>query len=162
MEHEVFITIESRQKVDGQVERMEMATTGRLTGTPEDYKISYREMEGELAGCLTSLHVQGGRVVMLREGVYASEMIIERGRRHNCCYSTPYGDMMMGVFANDVTSSVKGGEGELRMAYTLDCNEGLLSENRLRLLIKKKKRETAVPVVKVKRKMKKGETPCQN
>ncbi len=141
MKHDVFITIRGEQLVDGQTDHVEMAAKGTLEELADGYAVSYIERDGPLAGAETRLKVTGGRMEMLRTGDYASEMVLERGRRHTCSYSTPYGDLLLGVFAERVEHRIRNGSGRIEVSYTLDSNEHLASRNKLHIHIKKLNRE---------------------
>lgn len=102
-------------------ERTQMITHGSLTGGPEDYTLCFREMLDDESECTTHVNVKNRKcVTLLRSGAYNSELMIEQGRRHNCHYATPYGDLMVGVFAKSVDSRVNVSGGKLRLHYTVD------------------------------------------
>lgn len=137
MEIPVSLSIVDNSKTDGDTAKIELNTVGTFSGTPDDYTIVYTEQDEELKGCETMLHVEKRRrVTMSRGGAYSSEMVMEKAQRHTCQYSTPYGDLMMGIFAHHVDSDVENGEGKLEFFYTLDCNGGLLAKNELTITVK--------------------------
>ena len=137
LKHEVLIQICGEQIVEGQSDRVEMAARGTLEELDNGYAVSYVERDGPMEGCMTRLTLDGPRMAMLRTGEYASEMILERGRRHTCSYTTPYGQLMLGVFARQVDYQIQNGDGKIEVSYTLDSNERLASENKLRITLKK-------------------------
>lgn len=137
MKHDVFITIRGEQLVDGQSDCVEMAAKGTVEELEDGYAVSYVERDNPLNGTVTRLKVSNGRVELLRLGKYGSEMVMERGRRHVCSYPTPYGDLLLGVFANRVEHRIRNGSGEIKVAYTLDSNNALASENKLHITFKK-------------------------
>ena len=70
MEKDVIIEIADQHETDGDVQSMSMTTVGSLCGTPEDYSLIYTDQDGELEGCVTTLHVENGRrVTMTRTGL---------------------------------------------------------------------------------------------
>ena len=73
----------------------------------------------------------GGRVAMRRVGKYNTEMVFEQQQRHICYYTTPYGELMMGIYTKSVTFEPLENGGRLRFAYTIDFNNDLASENEL-------------------------------
>lgn len=112
----------------------ELTTVGTLSGTDSDYSLVYTETNKAMTGCVTTLRVIDGRkVVLTRTGGYDTEMVIERNCRHNCYYETPFGEFMMGIYANDVRSDFGEKSGWLDMKYTIDFNTGLASVNQLRI-----------------------------
>lgn len=135
---EVLIKIVDSHKIDGESEGTEITTLGTFEGDENNYTLRYSE-SGEFDGCDISLNVEDkNKITMTRtgSGSFHTQLIMEKGRRHNCCYSTPAGEMMIGVFANMVSSDVKADGGNLRFRYTLDFNAGLVSENELEITVK--------------------------
>lgn len=137
MKHDVFITIRGEQLVDGQREKVEMSAKGTVEEQENGYTVSYIERDGPLEGTVTQLKVSDACVEMMRVGKFASEMIMERGRRHTCTYATPYGELLLGVFASRVEHRIKDGNGKIEVAYTLDANHAPASENKLNITFKK-------------------------
>ena len=74
-------------------------------------------------------------VTMTRNGAYTTQMVMERGRRHVCHYATPFGDMLLGIFAKKVESSVTEEGGELLLNYTIDVNADLAASNELKITV---------------------------
>lgn len=137
MKKDVIIQIVGRQQGEDGEDTIEMTTVGTLDGGPDDYLLTYMEQDEEMEGCVTTLRVQGGRTVtMTRAGSYETQLTIEQNKRHNCHYSTPYGDLVMGVFAKEVTSRMTNGGGKLHFHYTIDFNAGLAAVNELTVTVK--------------------------
>lgn len=132
----VKIDIYDKHDTDGEVLDMSMSTTGTIDGYGDTYSITYTEHGSELEGSITKLDVDGKCVTMTREGEYSSELVIEQNKRHNCFYSTPFGDFMMGVYAKRVDSNMKSDGGTLSFEYTLDFNNDLASKNKLIINVK--------------------------
>ena len=117
MEKEVVIKIVDRHEMDGDTDGLETTLLGKFSGDRDSYVLSYTE-NGE---CIT----------MTRSGMFETELIIQRGKRHNCSYSTPAGNLMLGVFAQRVESDMTEKGGTLEFDYTLDLGAGVVSENYL-------------------------------
>ncbi len=131
MEKEVVIKIVDRHEMDGDSDGLETTLIGSFSGEKDNYVLSYTE-NGELNGCKVTLKVENGEcVTMTRSGLFETELIIHRGKRHNCSYSTPAGNLLLGVFANRVESDVDENGGKLEFDYTLDLGAGVVSENYL-------------------------------
>ena len=69
------------------------------------------------------------RVTLSRSGASKSQLIIERGVRHQCHYDTGYGAMTIGVSGDRIVSHLDDNGGRLEFAYSLDVNTLLASEN---------------------------------
>lgn len=136
MEKEVVIKIVDRHEMDGDTDGLETTVLGSFKGTRDNYELSYTE-DGELEGGSVTLKVENGEcITMTRSGIFETELIIQRGKRHNCSYSTPAGILMLGVFANRVESDVDENGGKLEFDYTLDMGAGVISENYLTITVK--------------------------
>lgn len=131
MEKEVVIKIVDRHEMDGDTDGLETTLLGKFSGDRDSYILSYTE-NGELEGCQVTLKVENGEcITMTRSGMFETELIIQRGKRHNCSYSTPAGNLMLGVFAQRVESDMTEKGGTLEFDYTLDLGAGVVSENYL-------------------------------
>ena len=146
-EKEIIVTIKDRHTQDGDSESSELITTGVFVGVDGDFSISYNEQNAELESCVTTLKVQGDKkVTMMRTGRYTAEMIMEKNKRHNCHYATPFGSFMMGVYAKDIESAVSedGTNGKLLLKYTIDFNSSNAMENELDIRFEEVKRNVTV------------------
>jgi len=129
-----LIKITDSHNTDGEIEKSEMETTAEVEGTENDYHIIYDEKNEEMKGCRTDLHVTDGRCVHItRTGAYNTEMIMDKGKRNQCCYVTPVGQLSMGVFASRVISEFSEKSITLDFTYTLDFNNELVSRNRVKV-----------------------------
>ena len=125
MEKQVFINIEGSHSGPEDSYSSQTNTQGVLRLLENGYELSYEEPDDELKGCVTTLLIEdGGLVTMTR-----------RGQRHVCHYVTPFGDMLLGIFAKKVESSVTEAGGELLLHYTIDVNADLASSNELKITV---------------------------
>ncbi len=131
MRKDVLLTVKDTHIIDGGKECYEMTTRGIFKGEPDNYSITYEEQYDELKGCKTTVDVKGKCVTMVRRGSYNTEMTIEKGKRHNCEYASPFGSMLIGIAAQKVQSDVADGKGTLHLKYTIDFYGGVASENEL-------------------------------
>ena len=137
-----IITIDGIQNADGySSENINMSTEGFFEPTDGGYLISYEESEATgLPGNVTSLFAEGDRrVTMTRKGPEASQLIIERGRKHLCHYETGYGALTMGIYAEDIVNRLTEEGGSLKFKYRLDINSSALVTNELNVTVKEKK-----------------------
>ncbi len=100
---------------------VEMETTCRYYGDDLNYTIEFEELFAEDMKSNTVLRIKDGKCAhLLRRGSINTELIIEKGVRHNCAYSTPYGELMVGITATDFESRKMGTLLRLKMNYTVD------------------------------------------
>ena len=127
-----IIKITDRHIQDGEEYEAELTTSGEFEITENGCKVVYTETDEELENCVTTLDVTGSeKISMTRAGKYNTEMVIEKDRRHSCFYQTPYGELMMGIFAKKVVNEMTENGGTLNFSYTIDFNNTPASENEL-------------------------------
>lgn len=98
-------------------------------------KISYKESVEAPQDCSTTLFIKGSRITMMRNGRFRTSMIFENGKRHICCYETPFGELMIGIFTNAMFVDMDENGGVMNFAYTIDNSGELISENELKITI---------------------------
>ena len=136
---DVIIDIKTEQTVDGNTDTIQFTTDGRFGKKDGSFFISYDEsrlleVDGEVK---TTVFIKpDNSVVMQRNGAYNSRMVIEKGVRSNCFYSTPMGQLSLGIFGEKVMSSLTENGGNLVMNYTIDTDLKLLSRNRVNITVK--------------------------
>ena len=128
----VIIDIKTEQSLDGQSDMIEFSTDGSMGVKEGSYFLSYDEsglldVEGDIK---TTLYLRPDNTVVLsRKGSYNSRMVIEKGVRNSCLYSTPVGNLSLGVFGEKVISNLNENGGSISMTYLIDADAKLLSRN---------------------------------
>lgn len=131
-----IVTITDRHFQDGEEYSCELTTSGRFEITENGCTVIYNETDEEMTNCLTTLDVVGSqKITMTRSGKYNTEMVIEKDRRHTCFYSTPYGELIMGIYAKMISNQIDENGGTLKFAYTIDFNNSPASENELHITV---------------------------
>jgi len=119
MKKDVIITIKGTQKIDGELDSIELLTCGRFYRKDRDYFLSYDESETTgFAGRRTTVRIEDGqRVTMQRTGPILSQLIVEKGRRHQCIYNMGEGEDAVTVGPLTVSKA----------AYSVDYNNNQIS-----------------------------------
>lgn len=138
MKKDVLISIKGVSSIDGEKDVMELMTVGNLFFKDGKQFLTYKESEATgFKGTTTCLELDGeNKVIMKRIGANRSQLIIEKGKRHLCCYDTGHGDLMIGVFSNSIKNSLDENGGDLSFMYSLDINSSLASENEVYINVK--------------------------
>lgn len=79
---------------------------------------------------------KNNRVTMQRMGGLRSRLTVEKGQRHMSHYDTGYGELMVGVFGEQIQSQIGSKGGRLYMRYTIDVNHSLVSHNQVEIFVK--------------------------
>ena len=109
-----MITIKGIYNVNGERDVVELMTCGDFYKTNDGYWLSYDETETTgFDGHRTTLRVEPGRVTMQRTGPTDSQLIVEKGCRHQCSYDTGYGAVMVGINGRDIRSTLSEAGGEV-------------------------------------------------
>ena len=117
----------------------EMSVTGTLTCENDKAVIEYIENNEETGPEETTITVfENDTVSIVRNGQFSSEMMVEKGKRHHTFYKTPYGELTMGIYGNQVDFSRDENGAVLKMRYSLDFNNGFVSENTMIIYIEEK------------------------
>lgn len=127
------------QRTENGDNKGEMTVAGTLTLEDNKSIIEYIENNEETGPEETTITVFGNDTVsIVRRGQFSSEMMVEKNTRHHTLYSTPYGELTMGIYGNQVDWSTDSNGGVLKMRYSLDFNNGFVSENTMIIYIEEK------------------------
>ena len=135
MEKDVIISIRGTQDYSGtDPDPMELVTEGKLAVQDGALRLSYEESElTGMEGTTTVFQVEPEKVTLLRLGSVQSEMVFEEGRRHMSLYSTPYGNMEIGVRARRLNSTLELTGGRLEIDYDIEINHMLAGQSLFRI-----------------------------
>ena len=134
----VIIDIKGTQGLGDNTEVIEFSTIGEINKTSDGFALYYDE--GEMMGCKnkTTLTVSNKKEVVLeRKGDNSSKLIIKKGERNNCFYGTPYGNMVIGIYGENVEHRLDENGGTLKMCYTIDQNLEPISRNEVEISVRK-------------------------
>lgn len=136
---DVFITIKGIQGLDGESDVIEFATEGQMGIKDGEYYLSYNE--GGLLdsgdNVKTQLFIKSdGSAVLQRTGSLKSRMQITVGERNICYYSTPQGELVIGIFGEEVSCNLDESGGTIVLKYTIDSNLQLISKNEVNIIVR--------------------------
>lgn len=128
------------QRTENGDNKGEMTVIGTVSYEEDRTIIEYIENNEETGPEETTITVfQNDSVSIVRNGQFSSEMMVEKNVRHHTFYRTPYGELTMGIYGNQVDWSADDKGGVLKMRYSLDFNNGFVSENTMIIYIEEKK-----------------------
>jgi len=142
LKKDVIISIKGIYKTEGDKDVVELMTQGTYSRKDGCYYLQYQESEATgMDGVTTTLKIIDDSLVSLsRSGMQGTQLMVEKGKRHLCHYDTGYGNLMVGVNAAKIESSLNDEGGDLHFKYSLDINSSLASENEVFINIKECKR----------------------
>ena len=140
MENNYIITVVGKQTVDGESDKIEVITEGDIRETGDKLVITYPEYpeDDPQKKTDTTVTLDGGILSIERKGEMSSHLILEQGKRHECLYQTPMGQMFIGIFTNSIAADIGENGGEITAAYQLDFNRVVVSYNEFYISVKAK------------------------
>ena len=99
----VWLSISGTVKDEEEKDTLEFLTEGNLYKESDGACVTYEESEvSGMEGTVTTLRVDEQKVSVIRLGTTNSIMEFESGKRNLTWYSTPFGDVTMGILTKDV------------------------------------------------------------
>ena len=139
MKNDYLITIDTTQKTDSGDDSFSLSTFGEYVYDADGTVIRYQESAATgFEGCETVLNISENGVSMERTGAFTSQLYLEAGKKHMCHYMTPYGDLPLGVYTEDICDNLSENGGTLDLHYTLDLNANFFALNHLKITVKEK------------------------
>lgn len=142
MKEDYLIKITGIQEIDGESDKVEIMTAGTLMHRDGKFLIKYTERDNDdpRIAIDNSLLINGNSsVTIIRSLGTESRLLLEKGKRHQCIYTTIAGDLSVGVYTDFIkTTLIPDIGGKLSLKYSLDFNAGLVSNNELHITITKK------------------------
>lgn len=138
-----LVTIDTRQKIEGEEEALRVITHASLEGSRDDYTLVYTEQSRENGESKTEIRCEKGEkitVVRFGEGM-TTNLILEKGIRHISCHTTPYGAFSMGITATEILSDMDERGGTLHFSYNTDIENNPLGEITFDFTVTPKKTE---------------------
>ena len=129
MTKDVLITISGIQMMDEEDSDVEMIVRGDYYQKNGKHYILYEEvMEGFEGKVKNVIKISQVGMDIIKKGIANTHMQFEKNKKNLSCYTTPLGDLMIGIQANRI--SIDEGENHLKIQveYSLDINYQHASE----------------------------------
>ncbi len=99
--------------------------------------LSYQESElTGLEGTRTSVMVMPEQVIVDRYGMLTGRMVFREGVRDSFPYSTPYGQMMLGIDTRSIRHNFNENGGHVEIDYITDLAHTYVVKNKFRISVK--------------------------
>ena len=132
-----LFVISSEITTDGEKSNIELTTTGSYSRLNGRWVLLYDEMSEDKTTVIKTIVKADDKSVMItRNGDVSSKLIMTEGERNMCQYRTQFGDILLGVYCNEVINKLNDNGGTISMSYTLDVNASVLSENNVMIKIR--------------------------
>lgn len=120
-------------------ESMEICTEGELYYGDGRIEVRYVEPEvtqmGESVTAVSFEESDPGLVSVMRGGDVYTALVLERGVRHACVYSTEIMPITIYTTAKHVRNELTAEGGELELVYTVEAQGGIVQFNRMTMTV---------------------------
>lgn len=142
MTDEYLITVVTSQTIeDDNTDSAELVTTGSYNIKNGKRYIIYKEYNDETPpkSHTTFIKIEDdNNVTISRRGDIYSDLVLEKGCRHQCHYETPLGTLIMGIYTEKINNNLTDNGGSIFMEYCIDFNSDFVSRNTCSIKITKK------------------------
>ena len=141
MNDNYLITVIGTQTVDGESDSIEVITSGDyVRDDTGDITVTYPEFseENPTTRTDTTVTLRGKILTIERRGEMSSRLMLEKGKRHQCLYETPMGQMLIGIYTDSIKVIASDSGCDIRASYQLDFNQHVVSNNEFHITIKSK------------------------
>ena len=131
----VLLNVVGTQTADGDSDKIELTTVGTLDDDDKNYYIEYDETDDDSKTVHVNIVINKAlnTVKTERSGAYSSSLIIKKGKRNQCHYSTPYGEILMGINGKNIIAEINENNGKFIFTYTIDINGSEASKNEVNI-----------------------------
>lgn len=136
----ILLEITGTQQIDDQKDKIELTTMGTIRDDGTAYIVRYKEEQeppSKPINVTVRIAKDASSVNMTRTGALDSCLLIEKSKRNQCQYRTPFGDVLMGVYGKEVETDVNEDGGKFNFVYDIDINGSVTSMNTLKMIFKK-------------------------
>ena len=132
MTKDVLITIRGVHTLDHEDNDVEMIIRGDYYQKNGKHYILYEEiLEGAEERVKNVIKISPSSMDIIKKGVTNSRMLFEKNKKNLSCYSTPVGNLVIGIQANHFYVEEQENSIKVNVDYSLDINYEHMSDCRL-------------------------------
>lgn len=136
-----MIEITSVQRSGEDKDEIKVKTRGTVKKINDKIYVAYNEYEGRYpCGCVIKAE-SDEKLCVIKNGSVSTKLVLEKGKKHYCPYSTKEGTFILGVFADDMEVRYTEESCDIKLKYALDINSQLISRNEISISAQKIEKE---------------------
>lgn len=134
---DVIVIIKNKQlSPEGEVDNVELVTSGKMTTKSDSIYIIYKEAKDQGKGITTTIKVELDAVTINRMGGNELKQYFKEGVEYHCIYQTLYGNILLDINTHSVDIDLTAFGGSIKLKYELFTDGTKLSDNSLQIDIK--------------------------
>ncbi len=132
MTKDVLITISGVHTLDHEDSDVEMIVRGDYYQKNGKHYILYEEvLEGMEERVKNVIKISPSSMDIIKKGAASSHMLFEKNKKNLSCYSTPVGNLVIGIQANHFYVEEQENSIKVNVDYSLDINYEHMSDCRI-------------------------------
>lgn len=142
MKKEVLIRVNGRQYDEEDSEEIEVLTVGSCYNRKGNYYISYEEVIDNFSQPLKNtikIYENGTKIRITKKGIIETQMVFVLNEKNQFIYHTPYGDMCIGTYVEELTSEITENRLFFSITYAMEVNYMYVAHNTLTIEVTEKK-----------------------
>ena len=129
MTKEVLVTVSGLQSMGGESDEIQVITPGNYYRKNGKHYIIYDEMiEGYSNPVKNTIKVGEDVIDVIKHGISNVHMVFEKDKKRVTSYTTPMGEMMIGLSTNNIQVEEREDALNVQVSYSLDINYEHISE----------------------------------
>ncbi len=140
MKNKCIVSIKGMQTYNDETDDTDVSLTSEAEFESDGdgvYFVSYEESElTGLEGTQTCIEIGKNYVSLQRNGAVNTNMLFMKDRKTSSFYATPYGDMLIGIFTDNLKIDLSDDGGTISADYYIDINNESTGKNNFEIEIK--------------------------
>lgn len=134
MTSDVLITIKGLQMALDSSDCLEIITNGKYFKKNGKHYVLYEEVvEDQRVSNMIKIHDE--TVEITKKGLASVQMFFETGKKNTSIYSTPYGQLEVSIYAEQIRVNETENKLELNMQYDLEMNSQHVSDSQVSVTV---------------------------
>lgn len=134
MTKDVLITIKGLQMALDDNDTLEIMTNGKYYKKNGKHYVLYEELvEDQKVSNMIKIYDE--TVEITKKGLASVQMFFETGKKNTSIYSTPFGQIEIGIYAEQIRVNESENKLELNMQYDLEMNSEHVSDSQVSVTV---------------------------
>lgn len=136
MKKNVVITVRGLQADINADEPVEVISAGTYLRKENTHYLSYDELDESGKITKNRIKITPEAIEMVKQGGISTQMLFRLGEKQYSCYSTPFGDLTLGMTTKDIQVEEEKHQLFAKLLYGLEINGQHMSECKLDIEVK--------------------------
>ena len=136
MKKEVLVTITGSQTDGETTENTEVKTVGEYYRKNDRHFVLFEELSEDRKVSKNTIKITDHDISLIRSGEQSTRLVFEKGRKNLSYYTTPFGELMLGVDTEEIEVEESDSRIKARIVYGLEMNGALATTNTIQIEVR--------------------------